>query len=63
MPNDKYTSIVNLDFQYAHRFMNSKTPSTRRRASPTPARTGSRRPGKCVTTSTTPRCSRKATRS
>ena len=22
MPNDKYTSIVNLDFQYAHRFMN-----------------------------------------
>ena len=22
MPNDKYTSIVKLDFQYAHRFMN-----------------------------------------
>ena len=22
MSNDKYTSIVNLDFQYAHRFMN-----------------------------------------
>ena len=22
LPNDKYTSIVNLDFQYAHRFMN-----------------------------------------
>ena len=21
MSNDKYTSIVNLDFQYAHRFM------------------------------------------
>ena len=22
MADDKYTSIVNLDFQYAHRFMN-----------------------------------------